>query len=77
MEKITLDQLKENDGSGGKPTWVAAEGIVYDVSQSDKWVVGGHMGIHDGGKDLTRMLNFAPHGKEKLEKFKVVGKLEE
>ncbi|MBN1288994.1 MAG: cytochrome B5 [Actinobacteria bacterium] len=77
MEKITYEQLRENDGSGGKPAWVAVDGIVYDVTESKRWVVGGHMGLHDAGKDLTRMLSFAPHGKEMLDRFSAIGELEE
>ncbi|MBN2168812.1 MAG: cytochrome B5 [Actinobacteria bacterium] len=77
MKRITSEQLQENDGSGGKPAWVAVDGIIYDVTESKRWVVGGHMGLHDAGKDLTRMLRFAPHGREMLERFKVIGEFEE
>lgn len=77
MEIISRKQLEENNGSGGKPTYVACNGIVYDLTESRRWVVGGHMGLHEAGRDLTRMIKFAPHGAEILEQFPVVGKLEE
>lgn len=77
METISREQLEENDGQGGRHAYVACNGMVYDVTESQRWVVGGHMGLHDAGKDLSRMINFAPHGREVLERFPVVGKLEE
>jgi predicted heme/steroid binding protein len=47
---FTLDQLKQFDGKSGKPTYVAIEGKVYDVSGSDLWSGGDHQGMHSVGR---------------------------
>ena len=48
-EKIfTLDELKQYNGKDGKPAYVAVDGIVYDVSASDKWKNGDHNGFEAG-----------------------------
>jgi len=75
-EKLTPEQLAKFDGSGGEKTYVAVGGKVYDVSDSDLWEDGEHMGAHDAGHDLTAEMEDAPHGAEVLENFPVVGKLE-
>jgi predicted heme/steroid binding protein len=75
---LTPDQLKEFDGQNGRPAYVAANGIIYDVTASRLWRGGGHDPAHgDGiaGRDLSELLIKAPHGIENLERFPVVGKL--
>jgi cytochrome b involved in lipid metabolism len=41
---FSLEQLKENDGSNGKPFWILLDGKVYDVSYYD----------HPGGIEVYR-----------------------
>jgi predicted heme/steroid binding protein len=76
QQKISKQQLEENNGQNGKPAWVAVEGKVYDVTESSFWADGSHMGMHDAGKDLTDDLSMAPHGADNMEKVKFVGDLE-
>jgi len=77
-EKIfTLDELKQYNGKDGKPAYVAVDGIVYDVSASDKWKNGDHNGF-EAGNDLTdEIKNVSPHGVKMLDRAPVVGKLAE
>jgi len=45
-ELFTRDQVRANDGSNGKPTWVSYKGSVYDVSKFKS--------IHPGGQFIER-----------------------
>jgi len=54
---------------------VACEGWIYDVSASFLWQRGRHQAMHEAGTDLTEALSKAPHGKELLQRFPVVGVL--
>jgi predicted heme/steroid binding protein len=73
--KFTLKELEEYDGKGGKPAYIAYKGKVYEVSNSDFWIAGEHMGTHQAGKDLTEELELAPHRDEVLERIKLIGVL--
>jgi predicted heme/steroid binding protein len=76
LRKFTSKELEEYNGKNGKPAYIAYQGKVYDISDSDLWRDGEHMGMHQTGKDLTEELELAPHGEEVLEKVKLVGMLE-
>ncbi len=75
--KFTVKQLEEYNGKNGKPAYLAYDGKVYDVSQSDLWSSGDHMGSHHAGKDITEEVDLAPHGEEVLNRknVKLVGTL--
>lgn len=73
--KLTLKELEEYNGKGGKPAYIAYKGKVYDVSASSFWLDGDHLGTHQAGKDLTEELELAPHSEEVLERTKLVGVL--
>ena len=75
LRKFTLKELSEYDGKGGKPTYVAYKGKVYDVSASSFWLDGDHLGTHQAGKDLTEEMELAPHSGEVLERTKLIGML--
>jgi predicted heme/steroid binding protein len=75
-QKITKQQLAQNNGQNGKPAYIAYQGKVYDVSNSSFWGDGSHMGMHEAGKDLTEELSMAPHGADNFAKVKFVGELE-
>ena len=45
---------------------------MYDVTDSDQWIDGDHIG-HMAGQDLTEAMEIAPHSEEVMEKMKVVG----
>jgi len=73
--KVTSKELEEHNGKNGKPAYIAYQGKVYDISQSDLWRGGEHMGMHQAGKDLTEELELAPHREEVLERVKLIGLL--
>lgn len=70
-----LNDLAQFDGTDGKPAYLAFDGRIIDVSSSQRWHHGRHMGSHQAGRDLTMEIATAPHGPEKLEKFPQVGVL--
>ena len=72
-KQFTLEELQACDGSEGKPAYVAYQGRVIDVSLSERWPQGHHMGTHQAGRDLTGEIEAAPHGPEFLERFPEVG----
>ena len=72
-KEYTLKELAEYNGKNGK-TYVAYQGQVYDVSNSDLWKNGTHNG-HNSGKDLTEEMNKSPHRPEIIKGFPVVGTL--
>ncbi len=74
-EKITRQELAENNGKNGKPAYIAFQGKVYDVTESSFWIDGDHLGQHEAGKDLTEELEMAPHREETLARVKLVGEL--
>ncbi|EHI98957.1 cytochrome b5 [Clostridium sp. DL-VIII] len=76
QKQFTLEELAQYDGSDGKPTYVAVDGIVYDLSNVSSWSGGSHFGVK-AGKDLTDEFN-SHHGmKEILSNIPKVGVLSE
>jgi predicted heme/steroid binding protein len=75
LRKFTNKELEEYNGKNGKPAYIAYQGKVYDISRSDLWRGGEHMGIHQAGKDLTEEIELAPHTEEVFERMKLVGEL--
>lgn len=73
--KLSLEELKQYNGQGGKPAYIAYKGKIYDVSDSSFWISGDHLGAHEAGKDLTEEMELAPHREETLQRVKVVGVL--
>ena len=74
---FTLEELSEYDGKDGSPAYVAVDGVVYDVSDSNRWRNGEHNN-NQAGNDLTEaIIESSPHGTGVLERMPVVGTLEE
>jgi predicted heme/steroid binding protein len=73
-KKFTKTELSQFDGKNGKPAYVGYKGKVYDVSGSDQWLDGDHLG-HMAGQELTEEMGIAPHGDDVLERMKIVGVL--
>jgi SHS2 domain-containing protein/predicted heme/steroid binding protein len=71
--RFTRRTLSRFNGIDGMPAYIAFKGRVYDVTESPLWRNGEHQVVHEAGRDLTRELDKAPHGKEMLEKFPAVG----
>lgn len=74
-KKFKPEHLSKFTGKGGR-SYVAVNGKVYDISDSDLWEDGEHMGMHKAGGDLSAEIDEAPHGMEVLEEYPVVGELE-
>lgn len=75
---FTLEELKQYDGSNGRPAYVAINGVVYDVSLMRGWGGGTHFGLY-AGNDLTDEC-YQCHGdqiEEVLNKIPKVGLLAE
>lgn len=74
MEEFTLEELAKYNGRNGQRAYVVYSGKVYDVTDSDFWDGGEHMGLHEAGTDLTEALDMeAPHETDSLDNFKIVG----
>lgn len=69
MREFTKEELQAFDGKDGKPSYLACNGKVYDVSESFLWKKGRHQALHHAGQDLTSDLSDAPHGEEMLSIF--------
>ncbi len=75
MEEFDVARLEKHDGKDGRSAYVAVDQRIYDLSSSERWKDGTHMGRHDAGRDLTEALANAPHGREVLDPFEEVGLL--
>lgn len=77
MEKsrFSESELKKFNGKEGKPPYVAINGKIYDISGSPQWIEGRHMGLHSAGEELSNSIANAPHDKEILSRFPIVGEL--
>lgn len=73
---MTKEELKKYNGKDGNKAYVAFEGKVYDVTESELWTDGNHEDMHMAGEDLTESMEAAPHAKEVFDTFKQVDTLE-
>lgn len=74
---MTLEELARFNGKDGRPAYVAVNGKIYDFSASALWKDGDHKGLHRAGTDLTEALTRAPHVRALIERFPLVGMMEE
>ncbi|PLX90357.1 MAG: cytochrome B5 [Desulfuromonas sp.] len=74
---MTLEELAKHDGRDGRKAFIAVNGTVYDVTDSPRWQNGLHPPDHLAGRDLSEELKVAPHVKAVVERFPVVGTLDE
>ncbi|MCX7727222.1 MAG: hypothetical protein N2053_10295 [Chitinispirillaceae bacterium] len=72
---LTLEELAKYNGKDGKPSYVAIDSFVYDVTPVKPWRKGRHKGIHSAGTDLTEDIKKSPHGRSVLKKLKIIGKI--
>ena len=77
MKKFTKEELSRHNGENGTSIFISYQGKIYDVSDSFLWKKGKHQVLHQAGQDLTEALKTAPHGVELLDRFPVVGTIEE
>lgn len=73
---MTIEELTQFDGRDGRAAYVAVNGVIYDVSKSPRWQNGHHEESHQAGQDLTEELKSAPHLRTVIERFPVVGKVD-
>lgn len=74
---MTREELASYDGRDGRPAYVAVNGKIYDFTGSKLWPAGNHMQQHQAGQDLSEALLKAPHVRAVVERFPVVGHLEQ
>ena len=78
MQEFTLEEVAKYNGRDNEKVYVVYSGKVYDVTDSEFWVNGEHMGLHDAGEDLTESLDLeAPHEADSLNDFEMVGTIKE
>lgn len=75
LRRFTTTELKQFDGKEGRPSYIAYNGKIYDVSNSRLWNDGKHAGRHFAGDDLTPSMINAPHDDIIFVKFPIVGEL--
>jgi predicted heme/steroid binding protein len=71
----TLEEIKAYDGEHGNRILIAANGSVYDVTESRMWKDGHHARRHKAGDDLTEYIKDAPHDVGVLDRVEKVGVL--
>jgi predicted heme/steroid binding protein len=74
--EIALADLGNFDGVEERSAYIAYNGKIYDMTESDLWKNGLHVKRHKAGEDLTDMLKQAPHGEEKVLEMPLVGELD-
>ncbi|MEP1357865.1 cytochrome b5 domain-containing protein [Ekhidna sp.] len=72
--RFTIQQLALRNGNDREETWIAYQGVIYDVTKSRLWKNGKHY-EHWAGQDLTEELKDAPHDTKVFEKLQIVGEL--
>lgn len=68
-------ELRAFNGEGGRPAYIAYDGVVYDVTDAPNWRGGMHRNLHYSGLDLTRSLRKAPHDASVFRRVRRVGRL--
>ncbi len=76
QKEFTIEELAKYNGIDGKPSYVAVDGIVYDVSNETSWKAGIHFGL-SAGQDLTESFNNCHNKAEILDQLPKVGILKE
>lgn len=77
---FTQAEPAKSDGKGGKPAYVAVDGIAYEVTGSPNWPGGVHAPWNldaMAGRDLSGILDRAPARRRGHIESKPVGRLEE
>lgn len=75
---VTAEALQKNNGKNGAKCWVAVSGNVYDVTDNNEWANGQHLpshGLASCGRDLTKVIEESPHGKQVLGDLPAVGQI--
>lgn len=75
LRNLTLQELSQYNGMNGYPSYVAVNGVIYDVTNSPSWMEGVHFELSPG-QDLTMEFSSC-HGSNTgiLSNLPVVGRL--
>ena len=76
---VTQDELTAANGQNGAKCYVAIDGVVYQISGFALWADGLHSssgGRARCGRDLSDVIDDAPHGRSKVPLLKEIGKLQ-
>ncbi|MGS0973203.1 MAG: cytochrome b5 domain-containing protein [Candidatus Izemoplasmataceae bacterium] len=74
---LTLAELAEFDGLEGRAAYIAVDGKIYDVSDSNYWSGGNHNSFQ-AGQDLTNeIMSESPHGIANLDRVPLIGEIVE
>ncbi len=73
LRTFTKTELQHADGKDGRPSLVAVDGKVYDISSNKLWKGGLHINSHHAGEDLSLALKAAPHSANVLDTLELVG----
>jgi arsenite oxidase small subunit len=73
VKVFTQKELEQFDGKEGRPFYIVFKGKVYDLSKSQLWIEGDHMGMHTRNENLAETIKDAPHTEETLERFPIIG----
>jgi len=74
QQEFTLAQLEKYNGANGSPSYVAVNGIIYDVSDFLSWTGGYHFGV-SAGKDVTETFSSCHEASLIIDKLPKVGVL--
>ena len=75
-KSYTKEELRKYDGRDGV-VYIAFKGRLYDVSASFHWKKGIHQVMHHAGCDLTEAFERAPHSPDIMDRFPVIGELQD
>jgi arsenite oxidase small subunit len=73
LRSFSQKELEPFDGKEGHPLYIVFKGKVYDLSKSQLWIQGTHMGIHTRNENLAETIKDAPHNEETLDRFPIIG----
>ena len=74
---LTREELKKYDGKGKNPAYVAVNGVIYDVTNSDAWKDGAHFELLPGNDLTSEFISCHESSKEVLASLPVAGKINE
>ena len=74
LMKLTIEQLAMYNGENGNPSYIAVNGVVYNITGVSAWASGSHNG-GVAGTDVTELIGGAGHGESVLEDLEIVGEI--
>jgi len=72
VKTFTAATLAKYNGQNGNPAYIAVNGKVYDVSNTQGWSNGSHQG-YPSGKDYSKEIKNSPHGTSVLAGLAIIG----